>query len=515
MICIAHGRWACRLFLAGLVWLWAGGGGAWQVRAAENVWSTQQLMQAKPEWPRLLNSLLRVEGRLASHGKRQLRLMKCDLLFRLTEDQEKLLGSARHLELTGRLMREQETGRIFFEVTSLKTLPHDRHRLLDRESQLKNAKAADWYELARWADERGRFYEDAELLTLAQTYYTRGVQQEWRELRGDDLAGRLRLATQAREWRLAPEFHNELLHEALHMWWNRALVAQDPLAEWTALLERIEADWPTALHPLDEWPTELAAAYWQDPLAVYRRAEASRRLVLQRIFATEVLLKKILATAERDRLSDLEIVQSIETLMPERRALADQYRDKSFQTFLQNAGAFSKTELLEYVQQLRQQHKSDKATQLIRQWLRARAQRLSPSGGAPERLALADDYWSLLQDEATAVALLESARQLEPESEDVERRFRELGYRWTGSRWVKSAEPEQPAPQPPTQLAVGLTASEVREIQGNPTRVAKVLSASGVDEYWTYGEETGSRLVVQLQRRERQNEFRVVRIFHR
>lgn len=514
MIGIARQRGACRLLLAGLAWLWVGASGACEVLAAENVWSTQQLMQAKPEWPRLLNSLLRVEGRLASHGKRQLRLMKCDLLFRLTDDQEKLVGSARHLELTGRLMRERETGRIFFEITSLKPLPNDRHRLLDRESQLKNAKAADWYELARWADERGRFYEDAELLNMAQTYYTRGVQQEWRELPGDDLAGRLRLATQARDWKLSPAFQSELLHEALYMWWNRALVARDPVAEWTALLERLETDWPAALHPLDEWPADLAEAYWHDPLAVYRRSDTSRRLVLQRIFATEVMLKKILATAERDRLSDLEIVHAIETLMPERRALADQYRDKSFQTFLQNVGAFSKTELLEYVQQLRQQHKSAQATQLIRQWLRTRAQRLSPSGGAPERLALADDYWSLLQDEATTVALLESARQLEPESEDVERRFRELGYRWTGSRWVKSAEPEPP-PQPPTQLAVGLTASEVREIQGNPTRVATVLSASGIDEYWTYGEQTGSRLVIQLQRRERQNEFRVVRIFHR
>lgn len=515
MICFAHERGVCHLLLGGIVWLWAGAGGAWKVFAAENVWSTQQLMQAKPEWPRLLNSLLRVEGRLASHGKRQLRLMKCDLPFRLTDDQERLVGSARHLELTGRLMQERETGRIFFEVTSLKTLPNDRHRLLDRESRLKNAKAADWYELAHWAEERGQFYEDADLLNLAQTYYTRGVQQAWRELPGDDLAGRLRLATQARDGKITPAIYNELLHEALHMWWNRALVAPDPLVEWTALLERIETDWPGALHPLDEWPTELAAAYWQDPLAVYRRSEASRRVILQRIFATEVLLKKILATAERDRLSELEIAQSIQTLMPERRALADQYRDKSYQTLLQNAGALSKTELLKHVQQLRQQNQSAQATHLIREWLRARAQRLSPSSGAPERLALADDYLSLLQDEATAVALLESARQLEPESEDVERRFRELGYRWMGSRWVKSAEPEQPAPQPPTQLAVGLSASEVREIQGNPTRVATVLSASGVDEYWTYGEETGSRLVVQLQRRGRQNEFRVVRIFHR
>uniref|UniRef100_A0A7C4LKM0 Uncharacterized protein n=1 Tax=Schlesneria paludicola TaxID=360056 RepID=A0A7C4LKM0_9PLAN len=503
-------------WLPGVCLLVVGMGDGEAARAAEKVWTTQQLVNARPEWDRLLNTRLRVEGRLASHSRRQLRLTKCDLTFRLTEEQESQVGAARNLELSGKLMRDRETGRIFFEVATLKPLPTDRGQLLDREARLKNPKAKDWYDLAQWADERGRFYEDAELLATARTYYSRGLILEWRDVPRDDFPGKFRLLSQAREWQLPAELEDELRHEVFRAWWQRAAAADNPHEEWSALLARLAADWPAAFLPLPEWPADLVEAYDQDPLGTYRKADEQQRHMLQRIFTGQVQIKEIVAVAAKEGHDSLEIARQIESLVPERRALAEQYRDREYQRRLKNVETLSKAELLELAQLFRERNNPDIARQALRQWLAARVQRLGNRGGAPERLALADDYWSLLGDEAATVALLEAARQFEPESEDVQKRFRELGYRWNGNRWTKAPTAESGSAAPaPTQLVTGLTAEEVQHIQGRPTRKAILVSAQGTEEYWIYGDGDGSRLVVHLQRRVRQNELRVVRIFQR
>src|SRR5581483_3083647 len=143
---------------------------------------------------------------------------------------------------------------------------------------------------------------------------------------------------------------------------------------------------------------------------------------------------------------------------------------------------------------------------------------LSRNAGAPEQLALADDYWSLLKEESNAVAHLEAARRLEPESEDVQTRYRELGYQWNGSRWSKPSDREPsaaPIPGVRKDLAIGLTSTEVRQIQGAPARIGTVISGQGADEYWMYGDPRGSRLVIQFHRPLHQTELRVVRIDQR
>jgi hypothetical protein len=489
-------------------------------RAADAVWSTQRLMALKPEWERLMNTPLRVEGRVATSAKNQLRLAKCDLAFHLSDDQGRMIGNAKNLELQGRILRDTDSGRLYFDVTSLKPLSTDADQFLSREAALKNPKADAWYALGEWAEERGKFYEDMSLTESARLCFTRGLALDMRELAKDDVEGRFQLAAEARDLGLPHVLSDEVRHEAYRTWWTRTTVSTPSADDLAALLKRVSVDWPNSVSALSAWPTELQEAYAQDPLGTYRHADAAQRTVLQRLFTAQVQLRQIVAAAASDGKNGGEIAAQIERFVPERKALAEHFRDQALRYRHTQVASATKAEAVQLADAFRERRRDDLAVDTLRRWLSARAQKIAKTGGAPEYLALADDYWSLLKDEQTTVALLEAAREREPESEDVQSRYRELGYEWTGDRWTKPTAPPAEsatpgAPPSPKSLDVGLTTAEVRQIQGGPTRVATLVSAGSIDEFWTYGEPNGSRLVIQFTRRLHQNELKVVKIFQR
>jgi hypothetical protein len=491
--------------------------------AAEPAMSTQRLMALKPDWDRMVETPLRIEGRIASSARSQLRLVKCELVFHMPEEVGRQLGAARYVELQGRLVRDGDNGRLSFVISRLTPLPSDADQLQTREAALKNPVAADWYALRDWAEERGKFYDDASLQSSARVYAARGLALDAQSLPKEDVDGRFALAAKARDFQLPTSVADELRHEAFRAWWGRAALGATASADdLAALLKRVSAEWPGSTSPLSAWPTDVQEQYQVDPLGTYRQADESRRTILQRLFTAQVQLRQIAGAADPDGKNGEEIASQIERLVPERRSLADQYRDQGLRYRQLQVASASKSEAMQLAEAFRKRQRDDLAHETLRKWVTARTQQVGDRGGAPEYLALSDDYWSLLKDEQAAVAMLEAARRLEPESEDVEVRYRELGYSWTGNRWTKQAAPtpavdapEAPAAPSPKTLAAGLTASEVRQIQGGPTRIATLVSSGGVDEFWTYGEATGSRLVIQFTRLPHQRESKVVRFYQR
>jgi hypothetical protein len=480
-----------------------------------------RLMSQKAEWDRLLNVPLRIEGRLASQGTTLLRFAKCDLSFHLTEDLARQIGRAKNVEVQGRIVRDKESGKLRFDVVYVKPLPSDRDEFLSREAALKHPKASDWYELAQWADQRGRFYEDAALQESARSCQTKGLAVEVSALLKEDSEGRFKLAEKARELQLSDHIADELHHEAYRAWWTRATAVGKPAAEdLAALSKRVSAEWPAATTALPAWPAELFERYTKDPHGTYRQADEAQRLLLQRMFVAQVQLRQITALATTDGQNAGEIADQIEQLVPERKSLAETYREQDLRYRQSKLPTATKSEAVLLADAFRQRGRADQATDTLRQWLSARRQRIAQHGGAPEFLTLADDTWTLLKDERATVELLEIAREREPDSEDVQARFRELGYEWNGTRWLKSI-PTAPAvttaPEAigPNGLREGLSSTQVRQLQGGPQHVARLISLGGVDEFWTYGEGTGSRLVVQFQRRLHETELKVVRVYQR
>ncbi|MBM4076087.1 MAG: hypothetical protein FJ267_10620, partial [Planctomycetes bacterium] len=134
-------------------------------QAADSVWSTDYLNSRKGEWEQLIGPTIKIEGRVSARAKHQMKLVKCDLVFMVAEQQLKHLDSKQSVELTGRFKKVE--GKIAFDVGSVKELPSDVDQYHTRARKLRNPKSNEWYELGNWAAERADFYDDSELKKLS------------------------------------------------------------------------------------------------------------------------------------------------------------------------------------------------------------------------------------------------------------------------------------------------------------------------------------------------------------
>ena len=156
----------------------------------------------------------------------------------------------------------------------------------------------------------------------------------------------------------------------------------------------------------------------------------------------------------------------------------------------------------------------EKAKALYQGWLDdQRLKRLSVRD-ADGRLALADQYESLLGDKETAVGLLRAAWAIDPLSKETADAFRRRGFRKVNDEWVAGtaqssadenrapeseppkvkpaiaddARPESRGPVPRERgLLRGATRDEVRiELAGRPNRRNYVASQGQLMEQWIY-----------------------------
>lgn len=490
-----------------------------RVGTAAEAWSIEQLVAAKNDWSKILETPLRVEGRLSSQLKGQIRFLKCDLSFHVSEEQGGSIGNARNVEVTGLMRKDRETGRLYFDVTQLKVRPSDLDEYRNREAALRNPAPAEWYELGKWACERAAFYDDKALLDLGRQGYHRGAMLELRSLPAGDVDGRFALADKAQAFPLSARQVAEWRHQAFRIWWNRAAQTR-PLdrTELDRLLQRLGALWPEALKLPERRAPQLEQAYAQDPEATYVAASDADRKLLHRLLWSAVTTQLVIQQAEPDGRNGDAVAQELERRVPEQAALAETYRMRQLTYRQQQVATASRQEAVQLADALRQRQRPDEARATLQRWLNAKEQRLRPDD-APGRVALADDFLALLQDEPHAVALLTAAHKVEPESEDVLARFAKLGYDWKSGQWSKRRPDAPSAPgdpvSAPTGLTPGMTGAALRQLLGAPSAVSAVATAAGVEQFWSYGAANGTRLVVLLTRRPHEADFRVSRYYNR
>src|SRR6185312_4280552 len=81
-------------------------------------------------------------------------------------------------------------------------------------------------------------------------------------------------------------------------------------------------------------------------------------------------------------------------------------------------------------------HEPDQAVALTRAWLNdQRAHRIGRTD-AEGRVALANQYETLLADRETAIALLREAWSIDPDSKEITEIFRRKGFRKVNGEWV-------------------------------------------------------------------------------
>ncbi len=475
--------------------------------AADSVWSVEYLNSRKAEWEQLTGPTLRVEGRIATHGKGQLRLIKCELAFHATEAQLRQLNGRRVVELVGSLKKQD--GKLAFEVAQILVLPTDVEQFESRTVKLRNPRPADWYELGDWAAGRGRFYDDAEITKKALSAYANGVKLEWRALPANDGEARIQLARKVQQYKLPDDQRMEILHEGYRLLWQTALKPEpakqpDP-ATWTQLAARLADDLPGSTESLPQFPAELKQRYEREALTLYRESPAATRRQLHRLFYASVILKSIELEAAADGRDGNVIADRIEQAVPEAKALAETYREKKLTWRLARAATATRQEIEQLASDYRSRQQPVPARQALQTWLQAREGRMRDDGSLG-LMQLADDHLALLKDETKAAALLKEAHKLDPSLDEVNRRLESLGYKLDRGAWTRdvAAKPAGGAPKPEapatTSIAVGMTASALRAFQGRPESIGRAMTRNGLTEVWSYGTPGTSRLIVHLER---------------
>ncbi len=481
--------------------------------AAESVWSVETLNSRKAEWDQLIGPTIRLEGRISLHGKGQLRLAKCELVFHASEAQLRALNGKRTVELVGKLKKDD--GKVSFEIAQIQVVPTDVEQFESRTVKLRNPRSTEWYELGDWAAGRGRFYGDDELTKKALTAYANGVKIEWRALPADDGEARIRLAQKSHEYKLPDEQRMEILHEGYWQLWQSALKAKPPEpAVWSQLATRLASDLPGSTPPLPQFPADLKQRYEQQALTLYRESPEATRRQLHRLFYAAVVLKPIVLEAATDGRDGSEIAARIEQAVPEEHALAEKYREKKLAWRLERAGTATRQEVEQLANDYRSRQQPVVARQALQAWLLARESRLREDGSTG-LLQLAEDYLALLRDETKAAALLKEAHKLDPAFEEVARKLESLGYKLDRGVWTKdvAGKPAGDTPKSETTssggIAVGMTASALKA-RMPPDSISRAITRSGLIEVWCYGIRGNSRLIVHLERTGPTGEAKVI-----
>lgn len=455
-----------------------------------------------------------VEGRVTLYSKDRLRLMNCrDVLFLSKAELPERLRKASNFEVTGKVVVDPKSGAYTFEVSSAREVPSDVEKFHELRRKLRNQPAEKWYDLGKWAETRGKFYEDHELLVRSGEAYQNGFELERKELARDNPQGLLDLAEKAKSFRLSPVLRQELTHEAYHLLWERS--RDLPVAGLEDLAKQMAQSLPDCSKPLAFLPNDLIKKYQREPLETYAGANDETRRKIHRLLYSDLKMRAITPGLAADGSNGLEIASQIDKFVPERHATAESYRDKALAAQAAEVATFTRSQVADLADQYRARQRPKQADQLIESWLTLRARALEPDD-TEGLLDLTEDYRRMLNRRDLANRMLIDGWKRNPKASDITERLEKEGYHLDGGNWLTTAEYND---RPEGQLEkairagrveVGMTVSHVRRSLGEPASVARAVTAGQVTEVWKYALTDATHLVVRLVRRAGQAELSVV-----
>lgn len=412
--------------------------------------------------PDLVGRLIEVDDRLRfvqfhpGSGFDQILLKRApdvtfDLPPRLRIKQE---PKAAAVKIRGVLRRDGD--RWWCDVSSVDFLPTDLDRLNRALALLAKSDTEARATWARWAEKRGKEFGDQTLLKRS-----REIEGEVIRAEADRPPNRnapehwIKLAERARARQVAEPEPSALAHRGFRVALAKARSADD----LQTLRARIETFFPTASqvpgNPSDAPGSENANP--QAPDESYRKAgPEGRRALDHRLWAdaTQQLLER---RAADDPKSMVDLAGEATRLLPDRPAVAATFLEKGVEGAAADVGALRQSEVDTLARLYRDSlHQPEKAKALYRAWLDDQKDRRISPRDAEGRLALAEQYETLLNDKATAVSLLRDAWKIDPQSREVADAFRRRGFRKVQDEWTDPAKPKNgPEPSVVVKGAVG------------------------------------------------------------
>ncbi len=491
-----------------------------RIVTAADAWSVQTLNDNKP-WDKYVDPpiRIRVEGRMGAQGSSQsggsFRLLRCDLKFNVDSAKLRTINAKHTVEVTGYF--KKVGARQEFEVEDVKAIRGYAEQFDSSVSELtskfKRATPEDWTELGDRVAKLSRFYDDAELMKKANTAYSKSIEIEYESLKPTDAEGRFSLAKKVDHYKLSNRRQIELVHEGLHVQWQTLRKSASPdVSDWQKFASSLSDHLTGTQDQFKNMPRDLQEAYEQDPVGAYRKASDELRVQLHRLFFILVMRTRLLHDASDDGRDGDMVADRIEATIPEESTLAEKHRVLCMEYRLSNIDALTRAEIEKLASSYRDRKQDETAKLALLKWIRGHELRLK-GDGVIGMVQLADEYFSLLNNEPVAVEYLSDAYKIDPTFEEIKTRLAALGYQWRNGRWLKSAaeKPGVPTavPQSPTKIAIGMTTKELRNFMGQPGSLARAITAKGVTEVWSFGPPGSSRLVVRLEQKGRDQELKV------
>ena len=505
------------------------------VTQAAGAQSLESFLELKPKWSDLVGTSFRIEGHYAFLVRDSLKMKNCDLPFKASQA-IKLAGTSRVIEVSGRLARDANNGKVYFEVDQVKQLPTDLQTLAERERAISRGTAKQWYELAEWAGSRGKFYNDDELIERAQIAKHKGLTQERKDLKELTPAALRALTARIRELGLEDSMRLDWLHESYSLEWDALRksapkidltgddvdLTKDPLFQF---LERLDKELAGAKTPAGDVLPLLVNEYRRNAVLTYHNATEAKRPTLDRLFHIEVATFAIDRVTKPDGSNGGEIANRIDELIPEQHAVAEKHRDAELAFLSKSAATLTRNQLGDLVQRCKERKQDELGNEAIARWLARREQSLRKEG-VTGLIQLADERLALVQDRPGAGALLLEALQVAPKNEDIIERLKKLGYQEVNGQWVppllNPAAPNVPMPVAnETDLErfirlgvpkIGMTAAQLLKCMGSPQSLTRVATSGQVTETWIYRDGATVRYSVTVERRPSRGTAEVVSV---
>lgn len=473
--------------------------------AAAQVVTVPELLQQQKSWPQYARDQKKflIEGRLQSRVTESFGLEKIDIVFRHASSirvSEKI-RRGQTLEVSGTFV--QDGNRLHFQVNSVYPREIDAEQLHRRAAEGKDL---SWEQLLKLADEysgRADFYNDEVLRQEITAVRATALNLRRQQLRGQ------------------PAPLRELLEIATRLQLPTNTV-QNITWEW--LLAAATSDDPTTLadaaKTLPGWdqknvdpPQPLLQAFSKNPARAWEETTESNRPLLHRLLYNRLLLASLKQQLKPDGSNGVAIARLTREQLPEEANAATEFENLEVQWHLNNSSKLSRQQLIESVQLLDQLKRQPESLQLRERWLGAQEERFGTKTLAgmlrtADETLFAAEQWRDPSLRDRAIKLLKAAweqatKESPTEVSTIADRLKSLGWEHFRGSWMTR---EQMANVPGTDLQLaaregrvvpGMTANQVTQILGRPTRVARLGGSSVLRELWNYHD---AGLIIRLRR---------------
>jgi hypothetical protein len=466
--------------------------------------SVADFLRMKPRWEKLVGLQFLLEGRFGGSAGPILLLRKLPLGFHADEEIERRYDSDDVLHVLGELRRDGQ-GQLYFRLLDVRRARSDMDWLNERVLELPPKEHEPVYELADWAEQRARFYDDDKLQAEATALYDRALRREQASLKTRDYAAFRDLAIKAGRYGLGEARKNALLYEGRYREWQ--LVRRDMNGKQLAgLAAAVASELPGAAVPVPIVDQEFRDRWKQEPLHVYETSTFGFEQ-MHRFLYQEISLDSIQKEARDDGSNGRAVAARLQQEVPEFAEMSADFVRKELENQIRNVTQLTIDAMLELRELLVDAGEADKADEILRRWFTDREAQLRKEG-LDGLIELASLHETLFPDGAReAISVLLEAERRKPGSAIVRQRLESHGYRQLNGDW-KSSEEVRDFENSPINRAMregrvipGMTQEQVRRALGEPASVSRLLTARQVIEYWVYGDPgRRSRLTVRLSR---------------